>query len=200
MRLKAEVKMTVALTLLAVVAVTAALVVVPVGQAEEQPPQPVDQYPGKCTASQHKKMIAGYRVNTGSASGKVVFGEKHYIPKRARVRHGNIVGCAQSRATEKAMVRNWRSAKREHSRFERAVLAFPGGSNPIGGNRWGLPYHIVVCESGAGSGSWNLYGMLQGWAYAPPFAPGSVYDATFWEQSIAAYNLRQLGYGGWSCA
>lgn len=154
---------------------------------------------GSCKASQHKKMLKGYRVETGPGGGYVVaFGERHFIPKRAKVRHRNIVGCARDRDTEKAMTRQWRRAKREHGRFKRTVLAYRGGRNPIGGNRWALSYATVVCESGAGSGSWNLYGMLQGWAYRPPFAPGSVYSATFWEQSVAAYNLRIRG-GWWEC-
>lgn len=155
---------------------------------------------GRCSAKQHKKMLSQYRADTGSVSGTVAFGGRHYIPKRAKLRNRNIQGCARDRKTEKAMERNWRKAKREHRALYRRVLAYRGGRNPIGGNRWGLPYYIVVCESGAGSGSWNLYGMLQGWAYRPPFAPASVYDATFWEQSIAAYNLRQHGFGGWECA
>lgn len=164
------------------------------------PAEPGVREGGRCTASQHKKMLGSYRANTGSASGKVTFGAKHFIPKDAKRRNRNIQGCARDRKTEKAMERNWRKARREHSRLYKNVLAYAGGRNPIGGNRWALPYYVVVCESGAGSGSWNLYGMLQGWAYRPPFAPSSVYSATFWEQSLAAYNLRQHGFGGWECA
>lgn len=119
------------------------------------------------------------------------------ISKGKRKKNAAMVNCAVP-GTSAEMQRDWQKADAKHHSYVHDVLAYPGGENPVGGHKWPLPYCIVVGESGAGSGSSNLYGMLDGWAYRPSWAPASVYDASFWAQSVAAYNLRQYGFGGWS--
>lgn len=70
-----------------------------------------------------------------------------------------------------------------------------------GGQRWAMPYATVVCESGAGSGSSNYYGLLQGWdewnaGLAPVADAGS---APKLHQDIAAHRGLVLHGGWWEC-
>jgi hypothetical protein len=87
-------------------------------------------------------------------------------------------------------------SERKQAWYE-AVNPFVGG-----GQRWALPYPLVVCESGAGSGSSNLYGLLAGWNewnYDLPGAPSSAGAAPKIYQDIAAHRGRDLYGGYWEC-
>ena len=154
-------------------------------------------------------MLGSYRADTGPLSPRsrnvVAFGRTPRVPKRARIRHRNIIGCARDAKTRKAMVRNWRAARAEHGAFARTVLAYDRSiRNPAGLRGWAMAYSRSVCESGyygrpsSRPGTGGYYGLLQGWAYRPPWSGGPVWAASFWAQSVATYNLRIRG-GWWEC-
>lgn len=76
--------------------------------------------------------------------------------------------------------------------------------NPFvgGGQRWALPYAAVICESGAGSGSSNYYGLLQGWGewnYGLGPVPADAGSAPKLLQDIAAHRGREIYHGMWEC-
>lgn len=128
---------------------------------------------------------------------KGITGTRAHVP--AKLRHLDSRACSPEAAQTEREDFTHHAAR--HRNYVHRVFQYDRGiKNPLGLRGWPVPYCIAVGESGAGSASSNVFGMLQAWdAYRPHWADRwSAWSAPFWAQAVAVYRTQLHGLGGWA--